>query len=98
MTPQDALSLPKGNSARVAVIGSGHSGIACGYYLKKTGIESFLIFEALPELGGTWYENRYPGAEVDTPSHLYTYTFSGFDWTHRYANQQQLLAYQHKTV
>lgn len=98
MLSQPSIELAKGNSPRVAVIGSGHSGISCAHYLKKAGIESFLIFEALPELGGTWYENRYPGAEVDTPSHLYTYTFSAFDWTHRYADQAQLLAYQHKTV
>ena len=94
----NSISLARASTPRVAIIGSGHSGISAAYYLKKAGIESFLIFDSLPELGGTWYENRYPGAEVDTPSHLYTYTFSSYDWTHRYANQRQLLDYQNVTV
>ena len=85
-------------AARIAIIGGGISGIACGYYLKRAGLGDFTIFEASADLGGTWYENRYPGARVDTPSHLYTYTFSRFDWSCAYAGDEELRRYLDKTV
>ena len=31
---------------------------------------------ATTTVGGTWLENRYPGAGVDTPSHLYSFSFA----------------------
>lgn len=85
-------------SLRVAIIGGGISGIATAYYLKRAGITNFTIFEASAGIGGTWYDNRYPGAEIDTPSHLYTYTFSRYDWSQRYAANDEILAYVEKTV
>lgn len=83
---------------RIAVIGGGISGIATAYYLKRAGLANFTIFEASAGIGGTWYDNRYPGAEIDTPSHLYTYTFSSYDWSQRYAANDEILAYVEKTV
>lgn len=83
---------------RIAIVGGGISGIATAYYLKRVGLTDFTIFEASASLGGTWYDNRYPGAEVDTPSHLYTYTFSSYDWSQRYAAHDEILAYVEKTV
>lgn len=83
---------------RVAIIGGGISGIATAYYLKRAGLTDFTIFEASAGLGGTWYDNRYPGAEIDTPSHLYTYTFSSYDWSQRYAANDEILSYVEKTV
>lgn len=83
---------------RVAVIGGGVSGIAAGHYLKKAGLHEFTIFEASEELGGTWFDNRYPGVRIDTPSHLYTYTFSRFDWSWSYADGAEIRRYLEKTV
>jgi cyclohexanone monooxygenase len=42
------------------------SGIALGVRLKQAGVHTFTIFERSDDLGGTWWLNRYPGAEVDT--------------------------------
>jgi 4-hydroxyacetophenone monooxygenase len=60
---------------RVAVIGTGISGLNAAVQLKRAGIP-FVVFEKNPEVGGSWYENRYPGARVDTPSRGYTHLFS----------------------
>jgi len=83
---------------RVAVIGGGVSGIGAGYYLRRAGIGRFTIFEASPYFGGTWHDNRYPGVRIDTPSHLYTYTFSRFDWSCSYASGAEICRYLEKTV
>lgn len=58
----------------VIVIGAGLSGIAMGYRLKQAGIP-FTIVEKNDGPGGTWYENRFPGARVDVPSHCYSFSF-----------------------
>jgi 4-hydroxyacetophenone monooxygenase len=60
---------------RVAVIGTGISGLNTAVQLKRAGIP-FTVFEKNPEVGGSWYENRYPGARVDTPSRGYTHLFA----------------------
>ena len=54
----------------VAVIGTGLGGLNAAVQLKRAGIEH-VVFEKNPGVGGTWFENRYPGARVDTPSHAY---------------------------
>ncbi|MCB2062020.1 MAG: NAD(P)-binding protein [Novosphingobium sp.] len=67
---------------RVAVIGTGISGLNTAVQLKRAGIP-FTVFEKNPEVGGSWYENRYPGARVDTPSRGYTHLFAydyPFNW------------------
>ena len=58
----------------VLVIGAGLTGIAAGIKLGEAGY-SYHIVEKNPEVGGTWWENRYPGVGVDTPSHFYSYSF-----------------------
>jgi 4-hydroxyacetophenone monooxygenase len=59
----------------VAVIGAGMGGLNAGMQLKKAGIP-FVIIEKNGSVGGTWYENRYPGARVDTTSLNYFHTFA----------------------
>lgn len=85
-------------SPRVAVIGGGFGGIAAGYNLQKAGLHDFVIFEKSPEPGGVWWDNRYPGVEVDSPSHLYSFSFMRFDWSRNYANQAELLDYINATI
>jgi hypothetical protein len=43
--------------------------------LTKNSVEH-VIYEKNPDIGGTWLENRYPGAACDVPSHAYTYNFA----------------------
>jgi cyclohexanone monooxygenase len=80
-------------TARVAIIGAGFSGIAASVALRKKGIEDFVIFEKAPGLGGTWWYNRYPGAEVDLESHVYSFSYARHDWSRTHAGWQELQDY-----
>ena len=78
---------------QVAIVGGGFAGIATAVKLKKAGINTFTVFEKSEGPGGTWWDNRYPGAEVDVASHLYSYSFKSHDWTRTHAKQAELQAY-----
>lgn len=78
---------------RVLVIGCGESGILAGIRLQHAGI-AFEIIEKNAGPGGTWWENRYPGARVDVANHLYCYSFEpSTHWDHFFAEQPELAAY-----
>ena len=83
---------PLPGSLHVVIVGAGFSGLIAGFRLAQAGIE-FTILEKNTGVGGTWHDNRYPGAGVDTPSHLYTLPFLPNDWEHWFALQPSLLAY-----
>jgi cyclohexanone monooxygenase len=55
----------------VAIIGGGFSGLLAAARLSQQGVTSFRIVEAGGDFGGTWYWNRYPGAQCDTEAYLY---------------------------
>ncbi|MFI5044134.1 MAG: flavin-containing monooxygenase, partial [Acidimicrobiales bacterium] len=77
----------------VVVIGCGESGLLAGIRLKEAGIP-FTIVEKNPGVGGTWWENSYPGARVDVGNHFYCYSFEPSDhWTEFFAQQPELQAY-----
>src|SRR3954464_5480774 len=83
----------RGTAPRVAIIGSGFSGLAAGIGLQRRGIDDFVIFEAADGVGGTWWHNRYPGAEVDLESHIYSFSHTRADWTRTHASRGELHAY-----
>ena len=83
---------------RIAIIGGGIGGIGLAVRLRQAGVSSFTLFEKNDRPGGTWWENRYPGAQVDSPSHLYSLSFKRYDWSRNYANQPELLRYMHDIV
>jgi len=77
----------------VIVIGAGVGGILAGIRLREAGIP-FRILEKNPDVGGTWFENTYPGARVDTPNYFYCYSFEpNHDWSQYYSAQPELQAY-----
>jgi cation diffusion facilitator CzcD-associated flavoprotein CzcO len=64
------------------IAGAGPSGLALAIELKKIPTITFQIYEKNANVGGTWFENRYPGAACDVASHAYQYSFeSKKDWT-----------------
>jgi cation diffusion facilitator CzcD-associated flavoprotein CzcO len=83
---------------KVAVVGVGFGGIAAGVKLKRAGIETFTIYEASTGIGGTWWDNTYPGAEVDVGSHLYCFSFKPHDWSRTHARQAELQEYLEEAV
>ena len=77
----------------VVVIGAGYSGLAMAAKLKEAGIP-FVVIEKNPDVGGTWYENTYPGVAVDTPNHFYSYSFRVKpDWDHYFARGPEIIDY-----
>ncbi len=79
------------------VVGAGFAGLYALHKLRAQGL-SVRVIEAAPELGGTWYFNRYPGARCDVESVDYSYSFSDelqqeWNWTEKYATQAEILAY-----
>ena len=78
---------------QVVVIGAGYSGLAMAAKLKEAGI-AFTVIEKNPDVGGTWYENTYPGVAVDTPNHFYSYSFRVKpDWDHYFATGPEIIDY-----
>lgn len=59
-----------GENYNTIIVGAGFSGLDAGRALKKAGIK-YVILEKSSELGGTWYDNSYPGAACDIMVHLY---------------------------
>ena len=67
---------------KVLVIGAGMTGMAAAIKLEEAGYD-YVVIEKNAEVGGTWYENRYPGVGVDTPSHFYSFSWEIWpDWHH----------------
>ncbi len=74
----------------VVVIGCGMAGILAGIRLTQAGLP-FTIIEKNDGPGGTWWENRYPGARVDVGSHQYCYSFEPADhWSEYYCQHPEL--------
>jgi cation diffusion facilitator CzcD-associated flavoprotein CzcO len=83
----------------VLIIGGGFSGLCMGIKLLEAGMNSFLIIEKSADIGGTWWDNRYPGCACDIPSHLYSFSFApSTEWTRMYPGQQEIHAYLKRCV
>ena len=85
--PEAAAALP------VVIIGCGMSGLLAAIRLQEAGFP-YVVVEKNQGVGGTWWENRYPGARVDVGNHFYCYSFEPADhWTEFFAQQPELQAY-----
>jgi 4-hydroxyacetophenone monooxygenase len=76
----------------VLVIGAGMSGLLQALRLKEAGIP-FTVVEKNDSVGGTWYENHYPGCRVDIANHFYSYSFEPYAWSEYFSRRDELLAY-----
>lgn len=79
------------------VVGAGFSGLYLLHRLRGDGFRVRAV-ESAPEVGGTWYWNRYPGARCDVESVDYSYSWDDdlqqeWDWTEKYPAQGDILAY-----
>ena len=82
-----------GRRLRAVIIGAGMSGILAAHRLKQAGVP-FTVIEKNADVGGTWLENTYPGARVDSSNHAYSYSFAQkYDWPYHHSPQEVLLAY-----
>ena len=74
------------------IIGAGVSGMLAAIRLAQAGIEH-VVLEKNDDVGGGWYENTYPGAGVDTPSHLYSYSFFPRNWSTHFGKRDEVQQY-----
>ena len=82
------------NAPRIVIMGAGPGGMCTAIKLLEAGIDDFIILERSSGVGGTWYNNTYPGLECDVRSHLYSFSFvPKRDWTRPYPSQPEILAY-----
>jgi 4-hydroxyacetophenone monooxygenase len=78
---------------KVLVIGAGMTGMAAAIKLREAGYDHVLV-EKNSDVGGTWFENRYPGVGVDTPSHFYSYSWEIWaDWNHYHPHGADMQKY-----
>ncbi|MHB8499366.1 MAG: flavin-containing monooxygenase [Candidatus Acidiferrales bacterium] len=83
----------------VLIIGGGFSGLCMAIKLRQAGQNSFLLLEKSDDIGGTWYDNRYPGCACDIPSHLYSFSFEPSpDWSRMYPGQKEIHDYLKRCV
>jgi cation diffusion facilitator CzcD-associated flavoprotein CzcO len=79
---------------RIAIVGTGFSGLCMAIQLQKSGLSDFVLLERAGEVGGTWRDNTYPGCACDIPSHLYSFSFElNPDWARTYPAQPEIQAY-----
>lgn len=86
-------------SVDVLIVGGGFSGLCMAIKLREAGMNSFLLLEKSDDIGGTWYDNRYPGCACDIPSHLYSFSFDlSPEWSRMYPGQQEIHDYLKRCV
>lgn len=84
---------PGHRSVSVVVIGAGLSGIIAGHRLRQAGV-TFTILEKNSEVGGTWWENTYPGCRLDTANYAYSFSFAQKpDWPSHFSEQPHIRDY-----
>ncbi|QUQ62375.1 flavin-containing monooxygenase [Kutzneria sp. CA-103260] len=89
MTEREPLT----DHTTVVCVGGGFSGLVVGARLKEAGIEDVRIIDKAGDFGGTWYWNRYPGAQCDTTSYIYLPLLeeTGHMPTEKYAHGPEIL-------
>ena len=97
--PRDVQSRPEARApvtddVTFAFVGGGFAGLVTGARLAEAGITDYRIVEKGGDVGGTWYWNRYPGAQCDTASMVYMPLLeeTGHRPTEKYAHGPEILA------
>ncbi len=62
---------PVRDHVTVTCVGGGFAGLVTGARMKEIGIGDVRIVDKTGGFGGTWWWNRYPGAQCDTASMIY---------------------------
>lgn len=86
------------NVRDVCIIGAGFSGIGLAIKLRDAG-RDVIVIERADDIGGTWRDNRYPGAACDVMSLLYSFSFApSTEWSRTFGTQSEILAYLNDCV
>jgi cation diffusion facilitator CzcD-associated flavoprotein CzcO len=80
---------------RIVGIGAGMSGLNMIRTL-RLHLDNYehIVYEKNPEIGGTWFENRYPGCKCDIPSHNYQFSWRpNPEWRGFFGSASEIQAY-----
>jgi len=79
----------------VLLIGGGFGGLQAGARLREAGVKDICVIEKGGDFGGTWYWNRYPGAQCDVESYVYLPLLEELDYvpTQKYSQAPEILAH-----
>ncbi|MEO6605127.1 MAG: NAD(P)/FAD-dependent oxidoreductase, partial [Aeromicrobium sp.] len=73
---------------------TGFAGMGMAMKLRDAGRTDFILIEKADDIGGTWRDNTYPGAECDVQSHMYSFSYElNSAWSREYAAQPEIWAY-----
>jgi cyclohexanone monooxygenase len=77
----------------VVIVGGGFGGLIAAADLRMAGVADIRIIEKAGDFGGTWYWNRYPGAQCDVESYIYLPLLeeTGYIPTEKYAYAPEIL-------
>ncbi|ETS84129.1 hypothetical protein PFICI_02154 [Pestalotiopsis fici W106-1] len=80
---------------RVLCVGAGASAINFAHEVQESNLDLDLVcYEKNPSIGGTWYENKYPGCGCDIPSVNYQLSWApSTKWSSFYSSASEILAY-----
>ena len=92
LSPQPAGLAPPPPGFTALIIGAGISGLCAAVQLAAAGV-AYMIVERRENLGGVWFDNRYPGAACDVPSHLYSFSFAPYPWSRYFAGSREIHRY-----
>ena len=86
---------PLSEEVDVLIVGGGFAGLMAGARLREGGVQKIRIIESAGDFGGTWYWNRYPGAQCDIESYIYMPLLEELDTipTEKYAHGPEILAH-----
>jgi cation diffusion facilitator CzcD-associated flavoprotein CzcO len=86
---------PVSSEVDVLLIGGGFGGLQAGARLREAGVKDICVVEKGGDFGGTWYWNRYPGAQCDVESYIYLPLLEELDYvpTQKYSQAPEILAH-----
>jgi len=86
---------PLTDDVEVVVIGGGFGGLLAGARLCEAGVEDIRVIEKGGDFGGTWYWNRYPGAQCDIESYIYLPLLEELNYVpkEKYSHAPEILAH-----
>lgn len=84
---------------KMLIVGSGGNGLSLAILLDRAGHSDFLIVTSHADFGGAWFQNTYPGCEVDCASSVYQFGFRpNPDWSALFVGQPELMSYMQKVA